>query len=59
MQIHPVLGSLEHPVLIPARFADTELIAGFLEGSHVRTFVPRVSHDENDIDDRLGRQVWN
>src|SRR5436305_1975592 len=59
MQIQTLLIILEHPMLVPARLTDTELVTSFLQSRNVLCFVAGVDHDKNDVDDRLGRKTRN
>src|SRR3954465_6942193 len=59
MQIHLLLIVLEHPMLVPARLTDTELVTSFLKSRKILCFVAGIGQDKNDVDDRLGCKTRN
>src|ERR1700681_2332888 len=46
---------LEHPVLVPVSLPDVKSVASRFEYRYVRGFVRRIGHDENDVNNGLGR----
>ena|ERR1022692_4101905 len=59
MQIHFIIATFEHPMLVPPGLTDMELITSSLQSRSVSCFVARVCQDKNDVDDRLGRKARN
>src|SRR5262245_19244028 len=53
VQVHARRFALEKAMFEPLGFAEAEVVTGRLEPQHVSRLVPRVRHDENDVDHRL------
>ena len=54
MQVGSRRRQPEHPVLVPVRLADLELVAERLQRADVGPLVSGVAHAEHQVDDRLG-----
>jgi hypothetical protein len=59
VQIDLRIATDEHPMLPPIRLANAQLIADWLKRRDIASFVARIGHEQNDVDDRLCRQTGN